>query len=70
MKLTKSGLGFIGRIDKDSESDMFMKTLVFASAKTNKDFAQFLKHHLPENGEFRNMDNLFGTAIKSGKSGP
>lgn len=67
MKLTKSGLGFIGSVDKDNDNNTMMKALVFASAKTNKDFAQFLKHHLPENGEFRNMDNLFGTAIKSGK---
>lgn len=67
MKLTHSGLGFIGRIDKDSDNNIFMKALVFASAKTNKEFSQFLKHHLPENGEFRNMDNLFGTAIKTGK---
>lgn len=67
MTLTKSELGFIGRIDKDNDATEFMTALVFASARTNKDFVQFLKHHLPENGEFRNLDNLFGNAIKTAK---
>jgi len=67
MSLTQSELGFIGRIDKDNGQQPFMKALVFASARTNKDFVQYLKHHLPENGEFRNLDNLFGAAIKTAK---
>lgn len=67
IKLCHSEIGFIGRIEKDSENNTFLKALLFANLKTNKDFSQFLKHYMPENGEFRNLDNLFGEAIKTGK---
>lgn len=67
MNLTHSELGFVGRIDKDNDNNVFLKALLFLSIKVNKDFSQFLKHHLPENGEFRNLNNLFGSAITTGK---
>lgn len=63
-----SELGFIGQIEKDSNGNPFMRALVFSS--TPKDFhilEKFRVTHLPENGEYRNLNNLFGLVMQSEK---
>jgi len=63
-----SELGFIGQVDKDSEQNAFMRALVFGShKKDDRNLENFRATNLPENGEYRNLDNLFGMIMRSDK---
>ncbi len=63
-----SELGFIGQIEKNSDNTPFMRALVFGSTQKEKAaIDKFRATHLPENGEYRNLDNLFGLVMQSEK---
>ncbi len=63
-----SELGFIGQVEKDSDNTPFMRALVFGSTQKEKAaIDKFRATHLPENGEYRNLDNLFGLIMQSEK---
>lgn len=63
-----SELGFIGQVEKDSDNTPFMRALVFGSTLKEKTaIDKFRATHLPENGEYRNLDNLFGLVMQSEK---
>ncbi len=63
-----SELGFIGQIEKNSDNTPFMRALVFGSTQKEKAaIDKFRATHLPENGEYRNLDNLFGLIMQSEK---
>lgn len=63
-----SELGFIGQVEKDSDDTPFMRALVFGSTLKEKTaIDKFRATHLPENGEYRNLDNLFGLVMQSEK---
>jgi two-component system, LuxR family, sensor kinase FixL len=68
LSLCHSELGFIGQVTKDAEQNTFMRALVFGSDK-KEDWAleKFRAANLPENGEYRNLDNLFGMILRSEK---
>lgn len=63
-----SELGFIGQVDRDSAGKPFMRALVFGSTqKDNRALEKFRATNLPENGEYRNLGNLFGVIMHSDK---
>lgn len=68
LPLCQSELGFIGQVKKDAEHNPFMCALVFGSAKKDdRVLENFRATNLPENGEYRNLDNLFGMILRSEK---
>lgn len=61
-----SELGFIGRVEQDAGEKPFMRALVFGSTgKDDRALEKFRLTHLPEKGEYRNLDNLFGMVMLS-----
>ncbi len=63
-----SELGFIGQIAKDADNKPFMRALVFGSTKKdNSAMEKFRATHLPDNGEYRNLNNLFGLVMQAEK---
>lgn len=63
---SNSELGFIGLVTKDPAGKPFMRALVFGSTqKDNRSLENFRLTHLPENGEYRNLNNLFGMIMQS-----
>lgn len=65
---THSSFGFISQVDKDSDEKPFMRALIFSGAhKDQRALENFQQHHLPENGEYRNLDHLFGIIMQSNK---
>lgn len=68
LPLCHSELGFIGQIDTDAEKKPFMRALVFSSLKKDdRKLENFRATTLPDNGEYRNLDNLFGVIMRSDK---
>ncbi len=68
LPLCHSELGFIGQIKQDAHNNPFMCELVFASHKRDdRQLEKLLATHTPENGEYRNLDNLFGMIMRSDK---
>jgi|GEM_PF-633400 len=68
LPLCQSELGFIGQVDKDAEQKPFMRALVFGNRKKDTQMMQsFRATNLPDNGEYRNLDNLFGMIMQSDK---
>lgn len=68
LPLCHSELGFIGRVDRDTEKKPLMRALVFGSQKKDERLLEnFRATNLPENGEYRNLDNLFGMIMQSDK---
>lgn len=63
---SNSELGFIGQVLTDSNGTPFMRALVFGSThKDNRILEHFRAANLPENGEYRNLNNLFGMVMQS-----
>ena len=68
LTLCHSELGFISRVEKDPQQNPFMRALVFASSnKNDRALENFRATGFPENGEYRNLDNLFGKIMLSDK---
>lgn len=68
LTVTNSEFGFIGQVDKDSSDNPFMRALVFGSnTKDRRLLENFETNHLPNNGEYRSLDHLFGLIMQSGK---
>lgn len=68
LPLCHSELGFIGQIKKDATQNPYMCALVFGSHnKDDRILESFRTTNLPENGEYRNLDNLFGMIMRSDK---
>jgi two-component system sensor kinase FixL len=68
LPLCNSELGFIGQVDKDAEKKPFMRALVFGSQKKDDRLLEnFRATNLPDNGEYRNLGNLFGMIMQSDK---
>lgn len=68
LPLCHSELGFIGQVVKDPNQKPFMRALVFGSLKRDdRALENFRTTHLPDNGEYRNLDNLFGMIMRSDK---
>ena len=68
LPLCHSELGFIGQVVKDKNHKPFMRALVFGSLKKDdRALENFRSTNLPENGEYRNLDNLFGMIMRSDK---
>lgn len=68
LPLCNSELGFIGQVDKDHQEQPYMRALVFASQKKNDlNLKLFRESNLPPKGEYRNLDTIFGTILKTGK---
>ncbi len=68
LPLCRSELGFIGQVEKDSEQKPFMRALVFGSLKKDDRMMEnFRATNLPDNGEYHNLDHLFGMIMQSDK---
>ncbi|MDF3011887.1 MAG: domain S-box protein [Cellvibrio sp.] len=68
LPLCQSELGFIGQVSKEAEKKPFMRALVFGSLKKDERLLEnFRATNLPDNGEYRNLDNLFGMIMQSDK---
>lgn len=68
LPLCHSELGFIGQVKKDANNNPFMCALVFGShKKDDRQLESFRATNMPENGEYRNLDNLFGMIMRSEK---
>lgn len=68
LPLCHSELGFIGQVKKDADKNPFMCALVFGSHKKDDRLLEnFRATNMPENGEYRNLDNLFGMIMRSDK---
>jgi len=68
LPLCHSELGFISQVNKDADQQPFMRALVFGSQKKDdRNLENFRATNLPENGEYRNLDNLFGAIMRSDK---
>jgi two-component system, LuxR family, sensor kinase FixL len=68
LALSHSELGFIGQVERDRQEKPFMRALVFASnKKDDRTLENFRATNFPENGEYRNLDNLFGKIMLSEK---
>lgn len=68
LPLCHSELGFIGQVKKDPTQNPYMCALVFGShKKDDRILENFRATNLPENGEYRNLDNIFGMIMRSDK---
>lgn len=68
LPLCHSELGFIGQVKQDANNNPFMCALVFDSKqKDDLQLKNFRATNMPENGEYRNLDNLFGMIMRSEK---
>jgi two-component system sensor kinase FixL len=68
LPICHSELGFIGQVKKDTAQNPYMCALVFGShKKDDRILENFRATNLPENGEYRNLDNLFGMIMRSDK---
>jgi PAS domain S-box-containing protein len=68
LPLCQSELGFIGQVKLDSAEKPYMCALVFGSQKSDdRALENFRAANLPEGGEYRNLDNLFGMIMRSDK---
>ncbi len=68
LPLCHSELGFIGQVKQDANNNPFMCALVFGSHKRDdRQLENFRATNMPENGEYRNLDNLFGMIMRSDK---
>lgn len=68
LTLSESKLGFISQVVSDDKTKPFMRAMVFASSKTNDvQLGLFQGKNLPPNGEFRNLNTMFGTIMTTGK---
>ena len=67
LSITNSEYGFISEILYDDAGEPYMRGLAFFSNINKIDFQNFIDKNAPPNLEFRNLDNLFGTVIKTGK---
>lgn len=68
LPLCHSELGFIGQVKKDPTQNPYMCALVFGShKKDDRILENFRATNLPENGEYRNLDNMFGMIMRSDK---
>ncbi|MCE3252940.1 MAG: domain S-box protein [Cellvibrio sp.] len=68
LPLCQSELGFIGQVSREAEKKPFMRALVFGSLKKDERLLEnFRATNLPDNGEYRNLDNLFGMIMQSDK---
>lgn len=66
LPVSNSELGFIGQVDRDTAGKPFMRALVFGSTqKDNRALERFRATNLPANGEYRNLNNLFGVIMQS-----
>lgn len=66
LPLCHSELGFIGQVKQDAHNNPFMCELVFSSNKRDdQQLEKFRTTNTPENGEYRNLDNLFGMIMRS-----
>ncbi|HSC69008.1 MAG TPA: PAS domain S-box protein [Cellvibrio sp.] len=68
LPLCHSELGFIGQVVKDKDQPPYMRALIFSSLKKDdRTLENFRTTNLPDNGEYRNLDNFFGSIMRSDK---
>lgn len=67
LDLTKAEYGFISEIMRDENGKPYLKTLAITNISWNDATRDFVEEYGREGLEFRNLDNLFGSVIKSEK---
>lgn len=65
--IAKSDYGFIGEILHDPDGQPYLKTQAITNIAWNAETRAFYQANAPSGLEFRNLDNLFGEVIKTGK---
>lgn len=64
LELTESEYGFIGEIFQNEKNEPFLKTYALTNIAWDKETRAFYDQHAPNGMEFRNLDTLFGYAMK------
>lgn len=68
LNLTNSEYGFIGEVRWDSNGSPWLKTQAIDDIARNEKVREFFKENAQARLEIRNLDNLYGEAIKTGKT--
>jgi PAS domain S-box-containing protein len=66
LALTASEYGFIGEVLRDEAGQPYLKTHAITNIAWDEATRQFYDRHAPGGMEFRNLDTLFGAALRSG----
>ncbi|MDG4811502.1 response regulator [Hydrogenovibrio sp. 3SP14C1] len=67
LKLTNSEYGFIGEVLKDEDNQSYLKTHALTNIAWNEETRKFYDENAPDGLEFKNMNTLFGSAIRTEK---
>ncbi len=67
LKYTNSGYGFISEVLHDDSGKPYMKVHAITNIAWNEETRAMYERHIHGELEFRNLDTLFGLALKSGK---
>ncbi len=65
--LTESEYGFIGEVLYQGDGQPYLKTHALTNIAWNAQTREFYEEHAPGGLEFRNLDTLFGAALKTGQ---
>ena len=68
LSVTNSKYGFIGEIPHDENGDPYLKIHAITNISWNDEIQKFFEENAPAGLEFHNLDNLFGTVIKTGET--
>jgi PAS domain S-box-containing protein len=67
LTLTGSEYGFIGEVLYDEQQSVYLKTYALTDISWNAETAALFAQSLQNGLEFRNLDTLFGAALKTGQ---
>ncbi|HRE91037.1 MAG TPA: GAF domain-containing protein, partial [Myxococcota bacterium] len=65
LQLTGSEYGFIGEVHLDDSGQPYLKTQAITNIAWNEETRAFYEQNVPFGLEFRNLESLFGQAIKT-----
>lgn len=65
--LTGSEIGFIGELMHSDDNKPYLKIYAISNTKPGGKYEQFMNKHAPDNMEFHNIQNLFGTVLQTKK---
>lgn len=64
LRLSKSEYGFIGEIHRNPDGTKYLKTRAITNVAWSAETQAFYEENAPDGLEFRNLDTLFGAAIR------
>jgi PAS domain S-box-containing protein len=64
LEITESEYGFIGEVFLNEDNEPYLKTYALTNISWDKETKAFYEQHAPNGLEFRNLNTLFGYALK------